>query len=542
VSLPGGAVGATGFTLDVVPPTSTVTNPPISFARSFPVSIVSDDDMSGVNKLTVQYRIGDAGDWTDWVTRSTGYDYTHTDQERMRPIFGGDEPVTVRPGMEIQFRVRATDRAGNIEAEHLVADSVTVIGDITQITNAANRDSGAPAISADGSKIAFVSNADFTGENADGNKEVFLFDVASGAFTQVTRTTGSVNASPSISGDGSLVALHSDRDLAGNNADGNLEVFLFDVASGLFTQVTKTSGGSNTSPKISADGTRVAFESDRDLAGGNPGNNPALFLFDISGGSFSQIATTTGATGFAHSINSDGTRVAFQSSANLINKNPDGNVEIFLFDSATGQFTQATNTTGGVNETPSINASGTVIALISDRDLTGENSDGNREVFVFSTASGTSTQVTNSIGGRSVTPSISADGTRIAFVSNNDLATSEVTQLGQNVDGNDEIFLLDTVRGIVSQVTETTGGANYAPSISADGKRIAFSSSGDTARSNSNVNGEVFLAAASGATPPVKVPIVNLWMLIALALALAASFVVRLRDAGMKPLGQVSDL
>ncbi|MDP6716581.1 MAG: hypothetical protein QF368_18420, partial [SAR202 cluster bacterium] len=441
-----------------------------------------------------------------------------------------------------QFRVRATDRAGNVEAEHLVPDSVTVIGDITQITDAANRDSGAPAISADGSRIAFVSNADFTGENADGNKEIFLFNVASGVFTQVTRTTGSVNASPSISADGSLVALNSDRDLAGNNSDGNLEVFLFDVASRLFTQVTKTSGGSNTSPKISADGTHVVFESDRDLAGGNPGNNSALFLFDTSDGSFSQIATTTGATGFAQSINSDGTRVAFQSSANLIGKNPDGNIEIFLFDSATGQVVQATNTTGGVNETPSINASGTVIALISDRDLTGENSDGNREVFVFSTASGTSTQVTNSIGGRSVTPSISADGTRIAFVSDNDLAASEVTQLGQNVDGNDEIFLLDTVRGIVSQVTETTGGANYAPSISADGTSIAFSSSGDPTRSNSEVNGEVFLAGAARATPPVKVPMVNLWMLVALALILAASFVGRLRNAGLKHLGQVRDL
>lgn len=51
-------------------------------------------------------------------------------------------------------------------------------------------------------------------------------------------------------------------------------------------------------------------------------------------------------------------------------------------------FPQITNTTGGNNRTPSINADGTRIAFVSDCDLTGGNIDANFEIFLATLANG----------------------------------------------------------------------------------------------------------------------------------------------------------
>ena len=47
-----------------------------------------------------------------------------------------------------------------------------------------------PSISGDGARIAFVSNSDLTGGNADSNEEIFLYNTATNSFTQVTHTIG----------------------------------------------------------------------------------------------------------------------------------------------------------------------------------------------------------------------------------------------------------------------------------------------------------------------------------------------------------------
>lgn len=71
--------------------------------------------------------------------------------------------------------------------------------------------------------------------------------------------------------------------------DGNREIFLFDTTSGLFTQITNTTGssflrgGGNRVPTINATGTRIAFMSDRDLTPGNPGNTDGHFEIFLAG-------------------------------------------------------------------------------------------------------------------------------------------------------------------------------------------------------------------------------------------------------------------
>jgi Tol biopolymer transport system component len=96
---------------------------------------------------------------------------------------------------------------------------------LTQITNTTVGNNFSPAINATGSRIAFVSNSDLVGGNADGNSEIFLWDASTG-FSQITNTTSGISETPAINAAGNRIAFHSDADLVGTNGDRNNEIFL----------------------------------------------------------------------------------------------------------------------------------------------------------------------------------------------------------------------------------------------------------------------------------------------------------------------------
>ena len=84
-----------------------------------------------------------------------------------------------------------------------------------------------PAISQDGSHIAFASTDNPLGTNDDGNSEIFLY--RSSDLIQVTDTSAEDNAQrlsqgnfqPSISDDGRFIAFSSNRNLAAQSNDRN---------------------------------------------------------------------------------------------------------------------------------------------------------------------------------------------------------------------------------------------------------------------------------------------------------------------------------
>lgn len=344
----------------------------------------------------------------------------------------------------------------------------------------------------DGSRIAFVSSRNFVGTNSDGNNEIFLYDAATATYTQLTATTGSggVNV-PSISADGTRVAFQSSKNLTGSNSDGNNEIFVWDETGPTITQVSSSgSTATNAAPKISADGTHVAFSSNADLAGGtNSDLNQEIFLWDATGPSTVQITDTTGGTGANAnpSVSSDGTVVAFRSNRDIGGLNPETNPEIFRW-SSTGPTTAAvTSTPSGSNDSPSISADGNRIAYRATTNPLGTNSDANQEVFLWSASGPTTTQVTVTTGGSSDGQALSADGTRLVFRSNRDLVS------GGNGDGTFEIFSYE-VGGDVTQITDTPigGGGNRAPVMAGDGSSVAFESDRDITGDNSDHNFEIF--------------------------------------------------
>ena len=181
-----------------------------------------------------------------------------------------------------------------------------------------NRDA---SVNDNGSEVAFVSTRNLSGGNADGNPEIFVYRrTPTAAITQVTSTSdvfsgtrfvASVfNENPSLSGSGSVLAFLSNANLTGDNNDsaagyGNAEIHLasYDAAAAtasITRQVTKTKkdAGSSTvnllSPgqRLSRDGNLIAFESLAADPKANSATNTlfyAVFVYNTSTDSFSQI-------------------------------------------------------------------------------------------------------------------------------------------------------------------------------------------------------------------------------------------------------------
>ncbi|MCB1440367.1 MAG: PD40 domain-containing protein, partial [Nitratireductor sp.] len=135
-------------------------------------------------------------------------------------------------------------------------------------------------------------------------------------------------------------------------------------------------------------------------------------------------------------------------------------------------------------------------------DLVASDANGStRDIFLYDTVNDTTTLVSkDTLGGsadnNSLTPSISADGRYVVYVSNaSDLVAGDAN-------GNiQDIFVYDTQTGTTELVTIDTGGGgtdnnSYYPSISGDGSTIFFQSyATDLVSNDSNGTLDVFLAA-----------------------------------------------
>ena len=129
-------------------------------------------------------------------------------------------------------------------------------------------------------------------------------------------------------------------------------------------------------------------------------------------------------------VNDDASLIAFTSSRNITTvngaTNADGGPEIFIYRRTTPGFSQLTNTQGSLIfcSNPSLSGDGTVIAFISNANIpesasgTGSNSDGNAEVYVENFNGTTATnirQITKTTAGTSgVSVNILSPGRRLS--------------------------------------------------------------------------------------------------------------------------------
>ena len=381
---------------------------------------------------------------------------------------------------------------------------------IRQLTSGSSTAGVYVAISDDGGRIAFSIASNINGANSNFNQEVFIYNTQTGGFRQVTNTTGGFNNQVSTNADGSRIAFVSNRDLTGGNSDLNPEVFFYDSGTDSITQVTDTLNvplglGIQYVPRISGDGSHIAFLSVSDLTGSNADRNQEYFLYEVASGNFTQLTDSTGNAGAfccvdsPPGINIDGTEVNFMHFGDPTGGNSDGNPEVFRW-TAPGTLQQLTNTTGLIHESftsPTMNDSGTLYSFSSVHNLHGTNPGSDHEIFLYNDLAGTFSAITEGNGTwlRKTWPDLSADGTHLAFQGDRTIVHYDI--------GADSFTLIPDTPPADSGLL-----GSRRPSISADGSLIAFYSDDDLTGSNPLNNEEVFLASCAASTPtPTPIPL-----------------------------------
>jgi hypothetical protein len=209
------------------------------------------------------------------------------------------------------------------------------------------------APSRSGRVVAFASSMRANGARFDpaATPTVFLWDRRLGTLRQVTVpgpsdqpsaengtafvAVGTATQKTVLSR--TLVAFRSTADLAGGNADGSAEIFVWDSLNGGITQITSAAAGASSDPAIGAH-----FWAERDANDHYTGNELVRY------------------------------RVAFLSTSDLTGDNPDGLKQVFLYDSGlppVERLVQVSHSTAGPAYPPVVDGTGDRVAFLHDEQV-----------------------------------------------------------------------------------------------------------------------------------------------------------------------------
>ena len=364
-----------------------------------------------------------------------------------------------------------------------------------------------PAISADGYVVVFKTNADnYVPGDTNGFYDVYAYDRRSGATERVSVSTGGGEGNgpselPSVSSDGRYVSFDSAAtNLVAGDTNVAQDVFLRDRQSGTTERVSVGAGGAEAnsnsfSSSVSSDGRYVAFSSyASNLVAGDTNGTMDVFVRDRQAGTTERVSVASGGAQADQvcqypAISADGRYVAFMSGAStLVAGDTNGLIDIFVHDRQSGTTERVSVDSSGAQSNgdsygaPAISADGRYVAFASDAsNLIVGDTNATGDIFVRDRQTGTTTRVSltnegaEANGGSYGNPSISANGRYVAFPS---YATNFVAG---DTNGYSDVFLRDRLAGTTERLSIATDGTqgnrdSYAPSISGDGRCIAFTS------------------------------------------------------------------
>lgn len=448
-----------------------------------------------------------------------------------------------------------------VGAALLLAALVTVVplvaqaavGDLTLVsrgadgTPPADGDSGPGlAISASGRFVAFESKAGNLNAAAQpGVTNIYLRDRRTGTTTLISRASGADgaaadadSANPSISPGGRYVAFESTAtNLSADDGAAVRDVFVRDTSTNTTTLVSRAldggaANGDSSHPAVSANASVIAFDSiATNLTSDTLAAASNVFARHTDSGETELVSRiAVGSSNFAADGNSydptidrEGLRVAFTSDAdNLYAKDNNAYTNVFVTDLQGSRYTSAVSLPTGnfLQQDPSdgdsfdgvISADGKYVAFVSfAANFVDEPIRTPTIADVFRRdIQGTKTELVSRATGidgepafaDSAHPSISGDGRFIAFESAAGNLSSEDT-------AGSDVFIRAMNDGTTTLVSRGQGAAgpagdssSYAPALSADGRSVAFSSDANNLSTDDDDQFRNVFARQVPVTPP----------------------------------------
>jgi Tol biopolymer transport system component len=343
------------------------------------------------------------------------------------------------------------------------------------------------AINGNGNRIAFVSAAtNLTNDSVGARGGIFLRDVTAGTTIKLAACTncGLAFSALELDGAGTLLGFHAAASFfeAATGTTRAAGYYLVDVTTGAYTplgsrgNVTATFDA-NASLTIDDNGSSSAFQTADAVAGvderarfvdvvvRDPGSGPLALA--------SRASIGTAADGHSRqpSLSDDGRRVVFSSwASNLASGDANLSRDVFLHDLASGSTTlmsaAATGTPGdGDSAFPSISGDGTTVAFFSRASNLGASGGTGTGIYVRTLASGALQRIVPASGSAAGPNALSRDGRYLALRSFDRVFVADL-QLGSQV-------AMPTSNGLAPDAGFST---SYPLSISDDGRFVAFGS------------------------------------------------------------------
>lgn len=369
----------------------------------------------------------------------------------------------------------------------------------------------APALTSDARYVVFTSGANLATGASNGQRHVFVRDRQTDTTTLVSKASDGAQANgdsyaPSISSNGRYVVFESvASNLVAGDTNALSDIFLHDLQTQTTTRLSVgpaglQADGASWRPVISGDGLYVAFDSWATNLTATALGNGNVYRRDIAGASNTLVSAATGGGGgngvsSSASISADGSRIAFWSYASdLVVGDAGGLWDIFVWDAnATPKTRLITKSTGGTQKDqgadsasrvvqPTISADGSRVAYSTTAtNLVADDSNGLQDVFVHVLGTGVTTRVSTGTGnvqatgdspvGQGERIAVSSDGAWIAFST----AATNIAGIGT---GTQNLLLRNTTTDAAIALTASTGFNGVGgPAISGDGRYIGFVSS-----------------------------------------------------------------
>lgn len=355
-------------------------------------------------------------------------------------------PEISTDGRWIAFDSAATDLvvgdANDVQDVFLrdLESGTTEIVSLTSAGTQADGHSALPSVSADGTRVAFLSLAlNLASPDANGDADVFVRDRSAGTTVRVSESTAGVQGSgvfrsPTICADGSAVVFVSDApDLVLGDTNGWFDVFVHDLIAGITERVSfKPSGGQWQvgqllwwcAPSISGNGRYVVYAAE-------PQGYGQIYRYDRQTGVTENVSVDPplgGPSALFPYITPDGGYVMFQGVAGI-----PGVLTFYVRDLAAGTTSLAATYpdgtpipftgvgSGSPERRPVAADGGRIVVFLSDADdLVPGDTNGQQDVFVHDRFTRVTTRVSRGSDGTQANhlshdPAVSADGRRIVF-------------------------------------------------------------------------------------------------------------------------------